>query len=497
MFKKITAAVMTVMMLCAFSICVFADMDAPPFKEIVHTVEDPDGITLYIGRWENDKNYMDYYSTAPYGTVIKITGEYMYDGKAYGSIYYNQEYLYVDMADLHLGGEFVYPSESEKTERKLKLVVIKKEGVALYNGPSYAYGKSVTVPYGTTLEYEYSTGTWSYVTYNGTKGWIYCYHYGESFNCASVREKQGKLMVVSKESVIRETPAFDSKVLVSEIPYGTVLTYKYEYYYPYNDKAYVEYNGVKGWIGEPVARERDCIQFVKDKAGLKIYAKAFDTGSVLGTIPYNTLFKSEYILFGDEHEENSKDWSYINYNGIKGWICSTYEQCGISYDISDYKSGSTLSVYSDRSTASKKLYDIKANSTFTIYLTDYIYDGYNSEEWCLVSNGEYYGWVYRSNDFTHIKTKAFDISLPKAVPIGEINKAEIITQATTEAPADAEETAPLLDETLTNEDQNGELNSKKSGLKISPAAIVVLCVATALIVAGAVVAIILIIKNSK
>lgn len=494
MYKKITAALLAVILLFSCSICAFADAGGPVFKEFTYTVEDPDGIDLYESRWENEQSVMYYYTTAPQGTVLTILGEYSHDGKVYGGVEYGGIYLYLDTANVHLNGEFIYPTEEDKYYQAINVIVIKPDGTTLHNGPSHAYDKSVTVPYGATFTTEYATDEWAYVEYNGTKGWLYYYQYENGYTCADILEKTNKLMVVQNGTNIFETPDTKSKVMAADIPYGTVLTYKYAYSLFKGIMAYVEYNGIKGWVetsssfAKGAAAHYDKLITIKDKAGIEIYDKAFDTSNVIGHIPYNTLLKADFSIC-NEYDEEPLNWDYIEYEGKKGWIATDYDQTICTWNtLSIYKAKSeSVPVYAEQDASSTQLYEIAAGDSFTTYANEYKYD---DESWYLVGNEDYYGWICKTDDIEYVEEIEIDPSVIRISPIGvKLEPAPIVEEPTEEVTE-----APTINEDKKDKDKD---KSDSDKLNVPPNGIIIVCVASAAIIAAAAVAIILVVKKGK
>ncbi len=500
MFKKILCATIALILVCLCPLSASADMGAPYFEEITYTVDNSDGIDAYSYNWDmnSDSGYLSYYCKLPFGTTVTITGETVIDNIAYGYIYYANESLYVKLSDIQMGSDIVKPIEGYKLDEPSTLVVINSDGVGLHAGPSFAYNKLATIPYGTELEYQYSAETWVYVTYNGTSAWVYNYQYGSPYNTARVLEKSEKLMVIDNATYLTETPDPESAKVTGAIPKGTVLSYKYSFQWPKSCSVFVEYNGKKGWVttkdsfsGGTASESDGCIAIVNSN-GVKLYSEAKTSGEVIATVPANTLLPVDFELwneYGDEGEPFC--YYYVSYNGSKGWIRSYSDDTAASYgNFNEYTvDASSLPIYTSTNINSDIISYLTAGQTVTVIInTTFFYD-YGNESWALVYNDGYYGWVYEDGSVMTYKKMIESFSLPaSAVTIGtkispDSSSGEITTEPTTD-----DNNAPGITD-------NGTSGNK---LALTPLKIFIICLGGAFILfITAIVLIIIIVKVSK
>lgn len=532
MFKKLLCFALALIIICSCSLTAFADMEGPYFEEFEVTVDNPDGIELYRSDWNSEtfKTTIKKIAVIPNGTKLTITGDYIVDGVKYLYTTYGDEYGYIKVADVHIEkNDVVKPTKDDKVDEKFSVITINSDGAKLHSGPSNAYPEVASVPAGTQFEIEYvigQYGAWAYVTYNGTSGWLHFYEYEDSYDCIKLKEEPGKLMVVDNATYLTKTPDTNSPKISEAIPYGTVLSYKHIYHEAKADIAYVEYNGVKGWLrtrdafSEGTAYHNKGSILIINPDGLNVYSDAKDSDKVLCKIPYNTIVPCEYVLYNDGAQDGEiSDYLYVSYNGIKGWVrlvCAVDDAQSIaSYIVNKVKvTQKSIPVYSETSTGSSVICNLKSDNI--VYVVG---DKYNEpEEWYLIYNGEYLGWVLdEDNNWDYIEEiekyqlpaypfkigelipdaepefkDGYDNALPapSILSIKDIEK--VIEKATEEL---TEEISEETSESATAEAETQPAEELVDANTASPQILIILCVAAA--VAGAITSAVIIIVVKK
>jgi len=148
-----------------------ADMGAPERNEYEVIVTNPNGIKNY---------YLDNNSIIPYNTIIKIQYEYKEDNELYLESFGDQQII-VKASDVSLYSTKVVEAEEFSENDEVNTYYTYADGGYLYKGPSIMYEKvsEETIPKGTYLKEigKSVDDCFSYVEYNGQKGWIYVYPY--------------------------------------------------------------------------------------------------------------------------------------------------------------------------------------------------------------------------------------------------------------------------------------------------------------------------------
>ena len=188
----------------------------------------------------------------------------------------------------------------------------------------------------------YQTDEWySLVQYNGITGYMVSHYlyFGTAPAPAPTAPPAGNTvikMIVGGASVRSSRDESSSANILMELPHGTMVEILLTY--PDNWR-YIEYNGVKGYIhGQNVASVVDTgtslsplMPTVPESpviatgevwhpngsfVNLRYSRSTADNSNVLAQVPYGS--KIEVM------EQNSSNWSKVRYNGIVGYMVSTY-----------------------------------------------------------------------------------------------------------------------------------------------------------------------------
>ncbi len=522
MFKKLLCFTLTLIVICSCSLTAFADMEGPYFEEFEFTVDNPDGIKMYHYDWDSSLNqHIIKEIIIPDGTKLTITGDYMANGVEYLYTTYGDEYGYIKASDARVENkDVVKPTKDDKVDEKFSVITINPDGAKLRSGPSNAHPEVATVPAGTEFDIEYvigGWGAWAYVTYNGTSGWLHFYEYEDSYDCINLKEKPGKAMVVDNSTYLTKTPDGNSPKVSEAIPYGTVFSYKHIYNEAKSDIAYVEYNGVKGWLrtraawGEGAASHFEGSIFTVNPDGLNVYSDIKDSDKVICKIPYNTIVPAEYELFNEGAQDGEiSSYVYVSYNGMKGWVrlenWAEVNSVSTSGKVDSMRiDAKSIPVYKEPSTDSAVIDTLQKNDKVCRLYGEYIM----SDEWFLICNDGYVGWIPYSEDSWEIFEEteknpltACTIKIGEPIPDAEPEFKDGYDNALP-APSilsikDTEKTTEENSVPSVTEEATQPTDTPVTDKAASPQMIIILCVAAA--AAGAITAaviIVIVIKKRK
>ena len=347
MKKRILTAVIAAV-LCIISIFpAFATETGVYFTPYDITVASESGAVLYDVVWNDDMTrsiLRPITVLAPVGTQLVALDELEFNGELYLAVEYKDFFAYIKSSKIlinvqNVGEEAAYPTASQRSA-----IIINKEGVTLRKGPSLAYDAATeAVPYGTIVNYslvnceEEIYAQWAYTEYNGVKGWLNLSQYGisDSFDCAAVLSDTsgytGSLTVLDDGAFLTETPDTASEKTVENIPAGTTLAFKYYYNFYDSISAFVEYNGVKGWLRTKTDSAKTAIGekggiYVLSENGMPLYKSAFDeSDEPAAIVPAGTNLCVDYV-YRDAGQSDGEiveyKWMHTVYNGTDGWIFS-------------------------------------------------------------------------------------------------------------------------------------------------------------------------------
>lgn len=535
MFKKLMCFALALIAICSCSLTAFADMEGPYFEEIEVTVDNPDGIKMYQYEWIFSTNDTRMYEvcTIPDGTKLTFTSEYMSGGVEYLSTTYGEEYGYVKASDVRIDNkDVVKPTKDDKVDEKFRVITINPDGAKLRSGPSNAHHEVATVPAGTEFDIEYvigGWGAWAYVTYNGTSGWLHFYEYEDSYDCINLKEEPGKTMVVDNSTYLTKTPDTNSPKVSEAIPYGTVFNYTHIYHEAKADIAYVEYNGIKGWLrtrdsgARGAAYHRNDSIFTINPDGLNVYSDVKDSDKVICKIPYNTIVPCEYELYNEGANDGEIcSYVYVSYNGMKGWIrlenWAEINSVSTSGKVDSMRiDAKSIPVYKEPNANSAVIDTLQKNDKVCRLYGEHIM----SDEWFLISNDGYVGWIPYSDNSWEIFEETEKNPLPECIiKIGEpipnaepefkegydkalpapsilsIKDTEKVTEKNTEETT--EETSEETSVSATTEAETQPTDNTVAEKTISPQMLIILCVAAAAVCAvTAAVIIVIVIKKRK
>ena len=263
--------------------------------------------------------------TIPFGSIVSINEAYYdeglkleifdYEGTGCNNNInlkdikiYNDEF---NINDYLNAGEY---NSVSKFDKENDAIILAKNGVKMYMGPSLSYSVITSIPYNKTVKTEYyidpfdTLVSWISVTYNGQKGWINTTGYEVMYN--GVKDKA---IVLSKNSDINEN------TIVSE-------------YYSSAKKYYVKYNNKYVLVDKIAKLNNGNITIKNDK---KIY-ESVNSSKEIGSVTKGTKLQTKFFY---SDKDNECYYYYVNYNNKNGWIKIDY---GEKYDFEkintiDYK----------------------------------------------------------------------------------------------------------------------------------------------------------------
>ncbi len=417
--KSIKLLIVSLVMFMLLPLVAFADAGGPSFTTYSARVINKDGTCLLD--WNSSGSLVKGKCYNFDDIIENIYYEEKIDGEYYGS---TSEGI-VKLSDIIAVSDKIDFSNFDNTKGEYYVF---KEITNIYKGPSKTYGKvdsNVTIPVGTILKYTYSDDLFSYIEYNGVKGWIFSYQDGnfdpyEGELCVA-RSKTGRVYIVNNANIY-SSPVSKEKT-GSTIIKDTYVEYKYVStvdgtHYAY----YVNYNGNKGWIIE--AAEDNNIAIIEKNSKIfthledaKICKNTDKTCSQVGTIPKNTIVKVEYYI---NWRTSSDDlaWFYVKYNGVSGWVHHKEYVEGKEDSLYFYNGEYDARYQTVVLEAETVLYDnIYGKETKTSipageYDFDFsVYDNSIESNWYHITSGKNTGWI-KVNDNYDNPGQGIDIDEP-------------------------------------------------------------------------------------
>lgn len=258
MKKVLTIGIFIFILVFCMQLTVNADMGIPGIRSYTAKVINPKGAEYFIYDGET--------GVIPYGTEVTVIYESEYDDITYANCRCEEvgDSINLKFEDIKTVNED-YISEELNTETVYKKVVVEKEGVTIYKGPSFGYdATSEVIPFGEEVEcyqeYGVSETPWFYVTYRGTSGWI----------CeldALGTYKEGTYIIAEDTSLRVRTNSEQRYEEIDVINAHTRIENPI-YLDPWNQNYLVKYNGNWGYI------ERDAFLYELDE--IKSYEVADD-----------------------------------------------------------------------------------------------------------------------------------------------------------------------------------------------------------------------------
>lgn len=492
MKKRILAAIIAVTVCIISAFPAFASETGGYFTPYDITVTSESGAVLYDVVWNDDMTrsiLRPITVLVPVGTQLIASDELEFDGELYLAVEYGDFYAYVKKTKItvnvqSVGEEAAYPTASQRS-----VIIINKNGICLRKGPSFAYDEaSESIPYGTVINYgmvnceEEAYAQWAYTEYNGVKGWLYIYQYGltNHFDCAFVLSDTdrytGSLKVLTDGAFLTETPDSSSAKTIENIPAGTTLTFKYFYEFYDSISAFVEYDGIKGWLKtkdgscKTATGEKGGI-YVLTENGLPLYKNAFDeSNEPAAIVPAGTNLCVDYVYW-DADQNNGElieyKWMHVNYNGTDGWLFSAdtseYGYMLSAFDLKIAADGG-LELYTMPNSEAEVISTVPKDTTVTcIYEISETKDG-ETTYWSYVEYNGKQGWIHTTeNEAVYVEGSEKQLDAPFGAQPIEAEKG-------TDAPELEAESVPA-DENTENEE-----NSSKTVIIVCACAAAVIAV---------------------
>lgn len=280
--------------------------------------------------------------TIPYGTTVNYNmtncESEVYARWAYTEYEGVNGWLYIYQYDMNNNYDCAYVLD--KDDRYTGSVITLTNGAFLTETPDSSSAKTVeNIPEGTTFSfkyfYEHFDSISAYVEYNGTKGWLKAKN--TSYKAAT--GEKGGVYILAEKGLPLYSKAFDeSDKPIAIIPANTNLCVDYIYWdagtngeeiLEYN-WMHVNYNGTDGWIFSSDVSDYCYMQIAYDlkieKAdGLSLYSTPSINSEIISTVPNGTTVTCIYEI-AETTDSEYFYWSYIEYNGKHGWICSKEEE---------------------------------------------------------------------------------------------------------------------------------------------------------------------------
>lgn len=395
-----------------FPVLVHADVGMPEIKPYDVIVTNKDGIKLED--YYNEKSVI-----IPYDTKVSITMEYYNpERKVYlGYTEYQGVSGEIVLNDVRVASDKIDLKDFNKHENPVELYAI--DDVEMYKGPSKIYGRvdgDKVIPKGTIVSYEYYDDIWAYVDYEGTKGWIIIYRYGDIYpdlktSVANLAPKgKNKVLLTENIAKLKVSPNKDEEVSVN-IPENTVLEYEYTYGALKSDYLYIDYEGTQGWLQityyeGPYSAvglvECECDSIYLISGNVYIYSKRGDASSKTS----NKISAGVEIPVIYSYYVEGEAWYYVSYNDEEAWIMVPDTDGNSEINLSSnygrtsvYKTKEELDVYELPSKDAKKVTKLDIGVEVDSYY-DFFDNHYNYKDeffsWTYVKFGDIKGWVLSS-----------------------------------------------------------------------------------------------------
>lgn len=298
-----------VLLLLVVPFAVKADMGAPEIKSYDVVVTNPDGVDYYLDRAKTQTAHLekDEVVTVDFEMVGSESSEFDIK-KSDGTKGYLDSLDGLIAVKEEINPEEYLEQGISKLESPKKAIVYAEGGVDIQAGPATGYKVLGHLKKGTELEYQYISGredndtTYIYVETKEATGWINILN--------------SNVLIGSTYEYIFKS---DVETTCGTIPMNTVLKPKYRTD-TWSHKALFKYNDCEVLLG--VFRDKNILPIYGSKnisyIDVDIHKTADLQSEVIGTIPAN----AEYIGIANYSEyEGAEDLlSYVEYNGVKGWV---------------------------------------------------------------------------------------------------------------------------------------------------------------------------------
>lgn len=463
-----------------FPLLVLADVGAPELGDYDVIISNKDGASLY------DYNY-NVIDKIPYDTKITVNFEYTRDGVLYGTINYHGQTGDIRLSDVKIYDEEIDLDDYLKLDIPAELYVFDDDDAYLYKGPSTVYGrvdKEVRIPQGEIVSYEYYNDAWVYVEYDGVKGWLLNYSFGDIYSdlsnsVAQVAGEKNRVYVIDNVKTLLKNPKNTDDTIDVDIPAGTELEYKYYYNLPKSGYAYVEYEDQEGWIyvspssfGEDSSSaviEDECSTLIVVSEEAYIYEEETNLDSKTDkTIPYGEEVTVIFSFVKDNYT-----WYYVSYDGENYWLAedSDYENNSLyvgNYGyIQTYEINKGIEIYEYPNKDSKIIGTINKDGEVVDTYYTFVDNNYEYSD-------DYYSWTYIEYD--GVKGWVLTTTLGDLKENKELCKTTIKTEENEETEKDKED---------------------KSSNSLSPKVIVAIAIGGAVVLALVVIVIIKLVNRNK
>lgn len=307
------------LLIISLQIVVFADMDAPHINSYQAIISNIDGATYYSYDWATRK--FSEVGTLNYGDKIEISYEEYINNETYGGFYKNQEqygemYM-VKTSNFDVFDESIVIPENFNKNNEKKAIVLKEDGISIYDGPAYGYEKlNAVIPKGEqiTLYDDKNVGSpWYYTEYKDTSGWVCILEGSIGFDAWY---ENYEIMTYKDLKVYDDTTY--TKV-VGIIPANT----KIKDFLEIDDWSmgkFVIYNNISGYVSnEEIATNSPWTEEISTYVvpyPSKLYEKGDLRSKVLEEIPEGT--KLSFTI--SSNARYLEQFIYVTYNGKTGWV---------------------------------------------------------------------------------------------------------------------------------------------------------------------------------
>ena len=349
--KRLFIILIAALAVIGVAVTAYADMGSPVTMEF-DAVTNRD-VTAYENEWTETGTVLKPVGNLKSGTKVRVDGVYdTVNGKRYVSIQFGDKddtdgsgIFFIEADSVNSVNDVIGKEKAGTYNDPFKIIVLSKKGIPIKSGPAEAFKTIGTIPKDTIVECTagvligddngYSSDVYSYISYNGTTGWIYTENNGGSRDFAMIPVEDPEFdyqfsTIVTKVPIkLYSEPFNEGYATVQRVPANTELKVKYYIEDRYRDLSddfystyYCEYKGRGGWTSNQfrgygdLAWKNDWIVYFYEDADL--YETADKSSAPVGKLKAEHKFYTADAAQICEHV-NGDNWFRLDYNGRQLW----------------------------------------------------------------------------------------------------------------------------------------------------------------------------------
>ena len=319
MKKKILFMLVFILTIVAIQVVAFADMDAPYINSYTASITEIDGTTYYSFDWSTQE--FTEAGKLNYGDKVEIVYEQTIKDEIYGTFYENEEQFgktyIVKTAAFEVFEEKKVEPQKLDYENKIEAIVLKENGLEIYNGPAYGYSKvDEIIPKGTeiTLYNDEEVGMpWFYYENGENSGWV-CELDG---SIGYEPEYDNYQIVTYKDLKLYKTT--ENKEVATIVPANTTITDCMSID-AWSQGNYITYEGISGYATY-YNYATNCSWVEEDFSYVVNYpAKLYKEGSLRSEVLIEEIPEGTELKYKICSDIRGTGWIYTTYNNISGWV---------------------------------------------------------------------------------------------------------------------------------------------------------------------------------